>query len=67
MVYRIESEVNVPTFGSYKYFHEQTFDDNSNVFERIAEYHEHMKKVFPGSAFKCIKATRTDKERKKTK
>ena len=67
MVYRIESEVNIPTFGPCKYFHEQTFADNSNVFERVAEYLEYMKKAFPGSTFKCISAIRTDKERKKTK
>lgn len=58
MKFMIVSEVNIPGIGWSKYQHEQEFDDDSNVFGRVLEYHQYMEKLFPGCEFKTMKAWR---------
>lgn len=56
MKYEVVSSVNV--FGiifTDTYIHE--FDDDSNVFGRVLEYHKRMHEVFPHKEFKLVKAT----------
>lgn len=55
MKFKIISEVNFDgLIIKDTYIHE--FDDESNVFGRVLEYHQRMYKVFPGCEFKLIKA-----------
>lgn len=55
MKFKIESEVYFEGLTMHdEYIHE--FDDKSNVFGRVLEYHQRMYKTFPGLEFKLIKA-----------
>ena len=56
MKFEMVSEVTIKGIGKVKHTHTQEFDDNSNVFGRVAEYHEYMYKTFPQSEFRLIKA-----------
>ena len=56
MKYDIVSEVIVEGIGKMKHEHTQVFDDDSNVFGRVLEYHHYMYKTFPKCEFKLISA-----------
>ena len=61
MIFDIESEVTMKRIGVMTHKHTQEFKDDSNVFERLYEYRQYMKKAFPNcDSFKLISA----KERK---
>ena len=56
MKMKIISKVQIDGVGicTDEYIHE--FDDDSNVFGRILEYHQRMYKVFPNCEFRLISA-----------
>lgn len=54
MKFQIRSEVRVPGLGVVKHSHEQDFPADSNVFGRVLEYHEYMRRTFPGCEFKLV-------------
>lgn len=58
MKLKIESEVIVESIGKMKHTHTQEFADDSNVCERVLEYHQYMYKTFPNCDFKLIIAKR---------
>ena len=55
MKFKIKSIVYMSGF-EMEYEHIQLFDENSNVFGRVLEYHQYMYKKFPGLEFKLVKA-----------
>lgn len=57
MKFEIESEVVVEGIGKMKHTHTQEFEDDSNVFSRVLDYHKYMYRTFPKCEFKMIKAT----------
>ena len=56
MKFKMESEVIIEGIGKVKHTHVQIFDDNTNVFGRVLEYHQYMYKTFPKCEFKLINA-----------
>lgn len=56
MKFEVLSEVFVEGIGKTKHMHTQEFADDSNVFERVIEYHQYMYKTFPKCDFRLIKA-----------
>lgn len=56
MKYEVLSEVIIPSIGTLKHEHTQSFDDDSNVFGRVLEYHKYMYRTFPNCKFRLIKA-----------
>ena len=55
MIFRMKSKVML--YGmECTHEHEQEFDDNSNVFGRVLEYHQYMERTFPNMPFKLISA-----------
>ena len=56
MKFEIESSVSVTGLGNLMHYHTQEFSEDSNVFGRVLEYHEYMKKTFPNCDFKMISA-----------
>lgn len=53
---KILSEVYIDTIGKIKHEHIQEFEDDSNVFGRVYDYHQYMYRTFPGCNFKLIEA-----------
>jgi len=60
MIFDIESRVTIEGIGNVTHKHMQEFNDNSNVFGRVYDYHQYMKKTFPNCNFEMVSA----KERK---
>jgi len=57
MKFKVESVVFVKGIGRMKHSHTQEFTDDSNVFGRVLEYRQYMRKTFPNCEFRLIKAT----------
>lgn len=56
--YKVESEVTIKGIGKLKDEFEIEFDEDLNVFGRALAYRQRMRRVFPNSDFKLIKAMR---------
>ena len=66
MTFKVKTEVKIPGIGWAKHEHTQTFQDGSNVFERVADFRQYIKGRFPGCEYKLIEAKEI-KEGGKTK
>ena len=54
MKFKIVSKVDLLGGMKHEYIHE--FPDDSNVFGRVLDYHEHMRKTFGNRKFEMISA-----------
>lgn len=56
MKFEITSEVIIPGIGKANHTHIQEFEDDSNVFSRVSEYHKYMHTTFPECEFRLVEA-----------
>lgn len=57
------TEVTIKGLGKAIYEHDQEYADNSNVFERVYEYRQHIYKTFPNCQYRLLES-KLIKERK---
>lgn len=56
--FKVESEVRIDGIGKCKDEFIIEFEDDLNVFGRALAYRQRMRRTFPNSEFRLIKATR---------
>lgn len=57
---RVKVIVSVPGVGKVNHTGEIEFPDGENVFGRVAEFRQYMRRVFPGAEYKLIGTERVD-------
>ena len=61
MKFEIKTEVKIPSVGVTTHKHTQEFADDSNVFGRVIEYREYIRRLFPNCEYKLISAKQISK------